>query len=111
VTKQWSDSVYHVVGTVNFSATTDNYAAGGITFNLGQAAIKAQRVPLSVKIWPEAHTSAQALYDYTYVPGTDVTNGKIKIFTAGAEATDAQALPTHSADDVLNFEATWLGML
>ncbi|MFI5420537.1 MAG: hypothetical protein ACHQ1H_06180, partial [Nitrososphaerales archaeon] len=84
VKQVWFDGkMLHVLGLVAFGAGT--YPAGGLTMPLNDPLIKAQRTPQKVEIAAQAAQSAQALYEYTYIPGSDNTNGLVKIFTAGAE--------------------------
>lgn len=114
VNDQWADSAYHVLATLAVSASPATYTAGGIAMNLNQALIKAQRTPLQVRV------SGAAGYVYSFVAGSDNSNGLLKIFaqTASAseddplgELTDASAIPAGVSGDTIKAEITYRGML
>lgn len=111
VKNQWLDRVYKVLGIVTIGASPLTYTAGGIPFNLNQSDVKAQRTPEDVKIY------GQSGYIYSYVKGTDNSNGLLKVFVQDAVATnplaemaDALAIPAGLSGDVIRFEGTWRGM-
>lgn len=108
VKQSWpsGSKMIHYLGTVVFGAGT--YPAGGLTFPLNDPLIKAQRTPQKVVITAQGAQSAQALYDYRYIPGSDNTNGLVKIFTAGSEVS-AGATPSGVTGDTIQFEAIFLG--
>jgi len=109
VKQTWSDGkMLHVIGTITIQASPGTYPTGGFTLNLNDPLIKAQRTPVVCYITPQALQGAQALYEYTYVPGSNNTNGKLKIFTAGAEVA-AGATPAGVSGDIILFEALFLG--
>jgi hypothetical protein len=98
----------HVLGTVAFGASPGTYAANGLTLALTDPLIKAQRSPLLVRIIGQAKVNAQIQYDYTYVPGTNNSNGLVKIFTGGAEVATGN-MPAGVSGDTIQFEAIFLG--
>jgi hypothetical protein len=109
VKQTWFDGkMFHALGTIAIQASPGTYPTGGFTLALNDPLIKAQRVPQAVYITPQALQGAQALYEYTYVPGTNNANGKLKIFTAGAEVA-AGATPVGVSGDTILFEALFLG--
>jgi len=63
------------VAQLTFSGS---YTAGGDTLNLA-GVVPTRKAPVYVVI-----TESQSGYDYVYVPGTDITSGKVKIFQQGA---------------------------
>jgi hypothetical protein len=104
------DGLYKSLGSLIVNA--GDYEAGGILLNFLQSGIKAQRVPLRVTI---RGTSG---YEYSYVKGTDASNGLVKIFvqdaTAGnplAELADDAVVPAGVLADTITYEAYWRGML
>lgn len=66
-------------------AFSGNYVTGGDTIDL-RTMIKATRATsvLSVKIL------GQAGYDYRFLPGTDLSNGKVMIFDVGAAGAETE---------------------
>lgn len=69
-------------GTVAISAAPGTYAAGGLTLNLVSGTLQAG-VPDEVRF------DSAGGWVYRYVPGTNITDGKIQIF--GQEPTNAGA--------------------
>jgi hypothetical protein len=97
-------TMMHVLGSIALQASPATYVTGGLTLNFNVALIKAQRVPQRVNIW------SQNGYIYSYVPGTDNTNGTMKIFTAiGTELGNGVAIPAGNSGDTITFEGIWLG--
>lgn len=115
VGNSWDSQKYFVGGTVAISASPATYTAGGIAFNLNQSEVKAQRTPSDVQI------QGIAGYTYSYVKGTDNSNGLLRIFVpkvTGAaaddhmiELTDALAIPAALSGDTISFQGRWKGML
>lgn len=110
VAKSWADSAYHVLGTLAISANPAVYVTGGIAMNLNQSDIKASRLPIMINV------IGQSGYIYEYVPGTDNSNGKLKVMVQGAAETDpleelaASAIPAGVSGDTINFSAIYKGM-
>ena len=114
VGNSWDDIKYVVGGTVAITASPATYTAGGIAFNLNQSDVKASRTPSDVQI------QGVSGYIYSYVKGSDNSNGKLKIFaqTSGAaeddplgELTDGAAIPAGVSGDTISFQGRWKGML
>lgn len=113
VTQTWFDGkMFHAIGTIAVDANPDTYATGGLVLDFAQDLIKAQRVPQFVDI------KGQAGYQYTYINGTDVTDGllMIRAQTNGAaeddplgELTNGAAIPAACSGDTIKFHAMWLG--
>lgn len=112
VTKQWADQAYHVFGTI--VVTAGDYATGGIALNLNQADVKASRTPLHVNI------HGVSGYDYTYVKGTDNSNGLLMVraqknaasnYDPLIELQNAAAIGAGVTGDTISFEGIWKGML
>jgi len=112
VTSRFGDYGYKVSGTIAVDASPATYATGGITLNLNQSAVKASRTPVTVII------QGISGYDYSYIPGSDNSNGKLMIRaqSASASAGDplaelaAAAVPAGVSSDTITFQATWKGM-
>lgn len=101
---------YKSIGSL--AVVAGDYEAGGILLNFLQSGIKAQRTPLRVTI---VGTSG---YIYSYVKGTDASNGLVKIFVQDAvaknplaELDDDVAVPAGVIADTITYEAYWRGML
>lgn len=93
-----------VLGTLAISANPDTYVTNGLTVNLNDPLIKASRAPKQVAV------RSQSGWIYAFVPGSDNTNGKLKIFTAlGTELGNGVAIPAGNSGDTLTFEAFFLG--
>ena len=106
VLKSWQDNDgYNVIGTCTIQANPNLYVVGGIAFSLGNAKIKASRVPLMVSF-----VSQNGQY-YAYVPGTKVSDGKLKLFSAFGTELTAIAIPAANSGDTIIFQASWRGML
>ena len=68
----WEDTKrFHALVTFTFSG---NYVGGGDTVSFNNPLIKSNSVPCMVNI------NGQSKYLYGWVPGTTISNGKIKIF-------------------------------
>jgi hypothetical protein len=83
--KQGREFVQRVIIT-----SSGNYAAGGVTLNLGGLETPGKNAPFEWHIFSVAASGKT----YQYVPGTDRTNGKLSGFSGGTEFTDASAYPT-----------------
>lgn len=112
VQQVWSEGkMFHVVGTVDFDPSAATYATGGNTVNFNDPLIKAQRAPVMVVL----QSLVGSGYLYSYVPGTDNTNGKIMVLTGAAAQSPlteftAGAVPAGVSGDTIQFHAMFLGM-
>lgn len=90
VTDFWYDGKReHVVGTITIAA--GDYVSGGLTVNFqGIPQIKSSLLPSYVVI------NGLIGYKYTYLPGTTIANGTIKIFIEQTVATNTP-LGEHTA--------------
>lgn len=98
VTKTWDDGkVLNAIGTL---VASGSYTTGGDTLNLQQFKIKSSRTPYWV------HILGQADFSYTYIPGTNLSNGKVlcRAVSTGAEAS-AAAYPAGVTGDTIRFFA------
>lgn len=106
VTDQWFDTKrQNVVGTLAISASPATYAPGGIVCNfLGK--IPSNRIPSFVQI------NGISGFTYAYVPGTDASNGLVKVFVETAVGTNTPlsehttaAIVAGVSGDTITFEA------
>jgi hypothetical protein len=98
-------NLFQATGTVTIDANPATYVAGGIALNLAQDLVKAQRPPV---YWD---FQSQAGFSYAYVPGADVTSGKLKIFTGdGTELGNGANIPAGNSGDVIQAQFQWIGM-
>lgn len=93
----------HVYGTISVSASPDVYVTGGLALDLSDGSVKASRTP----IWIE-FTSANG-YTVTYVNGSNITNGKLKVLTAANTELAAAAVPANLSGDTIRYHAVFLG--
>lgn len=107
----WADSKYHVIASIAISANPATYATGGLVCNLEIPLIKASRAPLYGQI------AGQSGFVYVWVPGTDASNGKIKIFVQDAvaanplaEMANALAIPAGVSGDTIQGFFVFYGM-
>src|SRR5271169_5206145 len=77
----WDDGKrVHVAGTV---AASGSYSTGGDTLDLSQfPLIAATQPPVQGTAWMDG----LAGYDYVFIPGSAMNNGKVKVFAQGASA-------------------------
>lgn len=109
IQQTWMDmKMLHVFGTIAIQASPGTYPTGGFTLNLNDPLIKAQRAPLKVEVIPQSKQAGQTEYDYSFIPGSNNTNGKLKIFTGSAELA-AAATPSGVSGDTIQFEALFVG--
>lgn len=101
--------MYNVIGTLAIGAGPLTYVVGGLPVNFNDPLIKAQRTPVIVWIQPRAQQAGQGKYSFVYIPGSNNTNGLLKIFNADVELT-AAAIPIGVSGDIIDFEAQFLGM-
>lgn len=101
-------NMYEVSGVISVGASPLTYATGGIAFPLNNPLIKASRTPLYVMVYGIAG------YQYTYIKGTDVTNGKLMIRQCAAATNpmaelSTAAIPAAVSGDTITFIAVWKG--
>jgi hypothetical protein len=109
-------ALQHVFGSLAVSAAADTYDEGGLDVNLNNPLIKSSRAP--IKFTAQGRGTAQVLFEYRYVPGTNNTNGLLRVFGSGANADDPlseladnAAIPAGVSGDTIEFEAVFLGQL
>ena len=106
VLKSWQDNDgYNVIGNMTVQAGPNLYVVGGIAFSLSSPLIKASRPPLMVSF-----VGQNGQY-YAYVPGTNISSGKLKLFSAFGTELTAVAIPAAVSGDTITFQASWRGML
>lgn len=99
-------NVYRVTGGLTVGASPGTYTAGGILMNLNtQPLIKASRTPFWVDF------TGQSGYEYAYVPGTNASNGKLKISTTAGTEVTAGAMPAGVSGDTIMYRVEFKGML
>jgi hypothetical protein len=95
-----------VDGTITLAG---DYVTNGVTLDLSKLGIPSNQKPLRVQAWSTVNQGAAVLQDfYTYVPGTNQTDGVLQIAVANAEmaaAAFAATSPCNAAGYVLNFRA------
>jgi hypothetical protein len=77
----WDDGKrIHVTGT---AAASGNYSTNGDTLDLSQfPLVAATQAPIQGTAWMDG----LAGYDYVFIPGSSLANGKVKIFQQGGSA-------------------------
>lgn len=102
---------FFAFGSITISANPATYTLGGIVMNLLLPLVKASRTPLLVKVL------GQTGYIYVYIPGTDASNGLLRIYEQSGvddspldELDDGSAIPAAISGDIINFVAVWHGM-
>jgi hypothetical protein len=100
---------FAVIGTIAIGASPLTYAAGGIVMSLFGALIKASRTPDMVIV------QGQSGYVYVYVPGSDGSNGLLKVFQQSAATSALTEVPTAAvpagvSGDTITFLAIFKGM-
>lgn len=105
-----------VMGTLAVTAAAATYDEGGLDLSFALAGIKSSRAPLHVQV--KGRGESQLLFEYRFVPGTDNSDGKLRIFGSGANADDPfseladnAAIPAGVSGDVIEFLAIFAGML
>lgn len=92
----WDDGKrLHVVGQLTF---TGNYTTGGDAINLALAAIKtgAGRIPIIVSV------NGLNNFEYDYVTGTNMSNGKIKVQAFSTGEINQAAYPAGVTGDTVS---------
>jgi hypothetical protein len=99
----WDDGQrIHVCGTV---AASGSYSIGGDTLDLSQQPIvPSTQPPITGTAWMDG----LAGYDYVFIPGAALNNGKVKIFQQGSGAgafaeLAAGAYPAAITGDTITF--------
>ena len=105
-----SGKMYNVIGTLVVGASPLTYTTGGLAVSFNAELIKSQSAPLMCIVNGQANQAAQTQYDYTFTPGSNNTNGILKIFTGGVELTGGAAIPSGVSADTIQFYAIFLGM-
>ena len=95
---------FWIIGKITFTGA-DSYVSGGITASLASPLIKSSRVPDFVAM------VGSSGYVYNYVPGTNITNGKIKIFSGALAEISAGTVAAGIQNDVINLFAVFPGQL
>ena len=81
---QWHDGKrQHLVGTI---AASSSYVTGGDTLDLSDDLLPSQEVPVAMEIHGEAG------FVYNYIPGTDLSDGKVMTRYADYDAVADGAL-------------------
>ena len=104
-TKTFVDATDHTMVLFGTIAASGSYSTGGDTLNLG-GLIPGKTLPFNVDF------QSQAGYVYTWVPGTDITNGKMQVHVNTGAGVNLP-LPEHTAaaynagvtGDVISFQA------
>ena len=99
----WDDGQrIHVAGT---AAASGSYSTGGDTLDLSQFPIIATtQAPIQGTVWMDGISG----FDYVFVPGSAMSNGKVKIFQQGTSAgafpeLAAGAYPSGISSDTITF--------
>ncbi len=107
LTDFWDDSRrLHVIGSI---AASGSYSTGGDTLDLSTAALQS----LSPPIGGAVEVEGDAGFDYRWVSGTTLANGKVKIFQTGAALSGplaelaAGAYPAAITGDAIAFKAVF----
>lgn len=99
----WSDGKrFH---TIKLLQITGAYVTGGDLLNLGTTAYKSNTIPLYISV----QGTNISKYEYDYVPGTNINNGKVRVTdtTTGLELA-AGAYPATITSDVVTMYAITL---
>jgi len=107
----WDDGKrVHVSGT---AAASGSYSTGGDTLDLSQFPIvAATQPPIQGAAWMDGVSG----YDYVFIPGSAMNNGKVKIFQQGASAgafpeLAAGAYPSAISSDTITLYAIFKKLL
>jgi hypothetical protein len=91
----------YVVGTITASGS---YSTGGDTLDLtNQSFIPADALPKQVSIF----TQTGQVFNYAWVLGAALNNGKVKIYQAGGTELGAGAYPAGITGDIIAFSAVF----
>jgi len=97
--KKWDGKQLWVYGTVVLSGS---YVSGGDTLSVAGLGIQSSLVPFSVQFESQSGTAAQAINQYTWVPGTTQANGKIRCFIGAVAELAAGAYPAAATGDSIS---------
>jgi hypothetical protein len=100
--KKYDGKQLWVYGTV---ALSGSYTQGGDTLSLAGIGIQSSLVPFAMQFESQAGTAAQAINQYTWVPGTTQANGKIRCFIGAVAELAAGAYPAAATGDTISFMA------
>ena len=105
VVDTWFDGKYlHVIATLAIQANPATYVTGGLTVNLNDPKIKAQRAPKYVDV------TSQSGNLYAFIAGSNNTNGLLKLFSAvNTEVGNGVAIPAANSGDTITCEFYFLG--
>jgi len=98
-----TDRYVSYYGGLTVSAAGDTYATGGVTCSLRIAGIDHSNIPERVEIWDE---TAGAGYEYRYIFGTTIANGKVLILGHQPAAATGGILPLDELGNGIAFNAT-----
>lgn len=95
---EWTDEHrHHAVGKLAFAGS---YSAGGLTLNFGAAGVQNSAVPDIVE------TPFYRGYSFEYVPGTDATDGKLKVYGGGSDVAATGTLTSDNTNVANNATVT-----
>ena len=100
--KKYDGKQLWVYGTI---ALSGSYVQGGDTLTFAGLGIQSSLVPFAVQFESQIGTAAQALNNYTWVPGTTQANGKIRAFIGAVAELAAGAYPAAATGDLISFTA------
>lgn len=101
-----TQNLFHVFGTI---APSGSYVVNGDTLDLSTldtygGGVPSLAPPLSVRIWEQGAPNSG--WQYEFVPGTTLQNGKVQIFGSNGAAPAALAQPGASTYASLSIPAT-----
>lgn len=103
ITTSIAGGLQHVYGTLAVAAGPDVYVAGGLVLDLTDGKVKASRPP----IWVDFSSANGNVY--AFIPGTSISNGKLKIMSAANTEIAASAIPATVSGDTIRYHAVFVG--
>jgi hypothetical protein len=106
-----TQKLLHLFGTVVIDANPATYAPGGLVCTFaGFDLVKSAYVPIEVRAWSEPTSGTPSGYDYQYVRGTLLSNGKLIVLQCGGAAAPSAEIPTAAipaavSGDTIRFHA------
>lgn len=97
--KKYDGKQLFIYGTI---ALTGSYVQGGDTLTLAGLGIQSSLVPFAAQFESQIGTAAQAINQYTWVPGTTQANGKIRCFIGAVAELAAGAYPAAATGDLIS---------